>query len=96
MATFKVGQRVRVVCETGPDDCSHLIGRETTILRIDTSDPDGCIYDVIFDGQIIGFRAAELAPLTDPDAEKFIERIKRMEREPRPLIKDPAPAWDHA
>ena len=88
MAVFKVGQRVRVIASDLPR-WSYLIGREGVIevanvipwewiVRIDAPhlEPDptmrGCF----------GFHSHELAPLTDPGAESFIAKLKKLGSEP--------------
>ena len=85
MATFKVGQRVRVIKAR---HAKEIIGMETTITsegfvdvwgdfgyRTQWSDANG--YP--------GHLAEHLAPLTDPGADAFIERIKKLAREPQPV-----------
>ncbi len=84
MATFKVGQRVKIIGPL-PLGQKHFEDVETSI----TGGPF-----VSFDGEEAwhtaysdadhkrGVLAANLAPLTDPKADEFIERIKKLEREP--------------
>ena len=93
MATFKVGQRVRIVGVAvayevlgreavvigAPETRSHHITHERytgyplSIAGIGERDVNGIRYV---------FRPANLAPLTDPSADQFIERIKKLVREP--------------
>jgi hypothetical protein len=71
MATFKVGQRVRIL---------KWWHGEGTIMR--RPDPD--FWAVLSDtkGREVGFLDCELAPLTDPKADEFIERVKKWKPEP--------------
>lgn len=101
MAMFKVGQRVRVVCIDmqipGPHLVIPFVGAEGDIVKI-MPEPDCPVpYVVLFkEGPLNSdtktpqwcFAACELSPLTDPQADTFIERIKRLEREPAPFIKE--------
>jgi len=84
MAKFHVGQRVRIIGFNPMSD--PIVGVETVI----TSGPD---FDSLgrigyrtaasdAEGDISGILADQLAPLTDPGAEKFLESIKRLGREP--------------
>ena len=91
MATFKVGQRVRIVSSVSTPE---LIGYQATIiseLRTRTHWTTGKQYqgyDLAVDG--IGtvlprapraqlcFHSHHLAPLTDPKADAFIARIKQL------------------
>ena len=82
MAAFKVGQRVRIVGPIGYADFQHYIGTETVI----THGPfaswvtgDECWGIEAYEG---GCAASNLAPLTDPGAESFIARIKKLGSEP--------------
>jgi len=91
MATFKVGQRVRI---NAPGLSQH--GKEGTIWLIlpsgvwsDAAIRNGCcgtVYRVDLDGvgrkwpkskRWIGFPSWELQPLTDPGVDQMIERLTR-------------------
>lgn len=93
MAIFKVGQRVRVVRALGqevapvPDgyEISNHNGKQGTVVDINSPRALGrfCIQ-VELDGEdnfLMGFLccADELEPLTDPLADAFIERIKKLQ-----------------
>lgn len=101
MATFKVGQRVRKVSSArsaSRDPVRVPFGAEGTIRGCLKSGQYAVRYDHYTSSHPSGLYGEYdymLVPLTDPKAEEFIERIKRMEREPNTL-KDPAPNWDHA
>lgn len=100
MAIFKVGQRVRIVRGSKSGRGPSCVGREATIIdyvaqiRYVSGEVKEA-YFLAIDG--IGTHnpvhgdpyAAEgswLAPLTDPKADEFIERLKKLEREPQPLV----------
>ena len=82
MAAFKVGQRVRII--GGP-----FVGSEATVLGIwrnkageecpFVSYPWSVRLDTGYEGP---YMACELAPLTDPGAESFLSRIKKLGSEP--------------
>lgn len=82
---FKVGQRVRVIAHAGftPLD-SIVIGKEGVIAAI-----EGRFYRVHVPDAIPtyrwGFLASELAPLTDPGADAFMERIKKLKPYEEPV-----------
>lgn len=87
MATFRVGQRVR--CISYPLNCSSLIGREGMVDHFAAE-----YVEVRFDGitspasggnGCFAMLPSELAPLTDPLADAFIEFLKKLAREPMPL-----------
>jgi hypothetical protein len=82
MATFKVGQRVRIIfVYTLP----HCLGKEATIVA-----RHGDIFFLDVDN--VGTRRSsgspcwvyehQLAQLTDPKADEFIESLKKLGREP--------------
>lgn len=89
MAKFHVGQRVRVIVHalsaSGADAYLHE-GVVTSCdgsrwpylvrLPVETLPVGGVPANEWF------FRADELAPLTDPSADRFIESIKKLGREP--------------
>lgn len=97
MANFKVGQRVRVV-KTHMHSIPWLIGKEGTILRATTEHGgwgpaewavrvDGTPWDYML------FLSCHLAPLTDPKADEFIEKLKKLGNEPQPVpVGDEQPA----
>ena len=85
---FKVGDKARII--DAPDMMQrHLIGCEVTILQLPG-------WNVIFpndyeisrpapemeEWRAYGAPAHHLAPLTDPGVDAFMERIKRLVREP--------------
>ena len=84
MATFKVGQRVRIVMATRRADL--FLNKETVITgrarhpyeklgyRTEITDRHG----------EPGVYTEHLAPLTDPAADAFIERVKSWKPEPVP------------
>lgn len=93
MAKFYVGQRVRVVrCESHP----QIAGCEATIVRRGDCSPLHWALDVAGIGRYgpsITFGRChlsaydhELAPLTDPKADEFVERIKKIAREPQGTV----------
>lgn len=89
MATFKVGQRVRKVAMNQRDDWMQVvpIGMEGVITAIGDPLGDGREYTVNygsrFDGDGHAAMGWQLAPLTDPGVEAFLESLKRLGREPR-------------
>ena len=88
MATFKVGQRVRIV----RSKFGLSVGCEATIEAIPPRCPceiPGSDCEVKIDGWpgdgphgTYATPFSWIAPLTDPKAEEFLERIRKMEREP--------------
>ena len=92
MAAFKVGQKVRIVRDipgpfrTVPQD--FYAGREAVILRAAPFKPwDWEISIAGLAGDYCAY-SAELAPLTDPDAEwatGAIQKLLRDVKEPLPL-----------
>jgi hypothetical protein len=103
MAQFRVNQRVRIV---RADHFKRFIGLAATIVRPSPiSDQFGLgevwWLDVDGHGEATGeachtFQAYKLAPLEDPKADEFIERIKKLKPYDEPLVRDPAPEWDVA
>lgn len=89
MATFRVGQRVRII---GACAYPEWIGCEVTILGLPGSEPafpDAYSFtrpsgDFDPPGRSYSALPHRLAPLTDPKADAFIESIKRLGREPQP------------
>ena len=88
MAAFRVGQRVRIIgqFENCARDGLPYLGREGAITGTKRQ-PNfyGAVmdYEVNVDG--VGaclFMASQLSPLTDPGAESFIARIKKLGSEP--------------
>ena len=83
MATFKVGQRVRVIKHyvgLVPFDVAHL-GKEGVVINVSPHLPYP--YWVALDSGIVHYFAAEeLTPLTDPKADEFIARLKKLGSEP--------------
>jgi hypothetical protein len=93
MATFKVGQRVRILRGTYP-------GKEAAIWKMEPIyawgpsvsynlpgeighflDVDG-VGRHHRDGSPIALTASGIAPLTDPKADEFIESLEKLGREP--------------
>ena len=86
MATFKVGQRVKYVSgllENLP------IGSEGYIESFDEDMDCVCVFPTCT--CLLGYRGRKgvarvyrtsIVPLTDPKADEFLERIRKMEREP--------------
>ncbi|MCK9361906.1 hypothetical protein M0Q28_06850 [Patescibacteria group bacterium] len=88
MATFKVGDRARIV-DAADLDCPQWVGCEVTILRCPGWHP---LYpndyeitrpstEVLY-AATYGAPGHHLAPLTNPGADAFVERMKRLGREP--------------
>ncbi len=103
MATFKVGQRVRIIQSSKhPDN----VGREGVITHDLWMDPHcshsyargRLVYNVALDGHphavhgTWGALPEQLAPLTDPKADEFIEGLKKLAREPQPALLNTGPA----
>lgn len=98
MAQFHVGQRVRIlypnpevygreatvsaICHNeewfDDDDMPHVAP-----LLYEVAMDDGSIPE---DGDVYAYEHHELSPLTDPGAERFIESIKRLVREPNNIV----------
>lgn len=98
MATFKVGDRVRVAWLHQHSRPSRVrLGMTGTIVATDGGlMPSGwraewrVVLDQIksdfsFDGAFF-FQSAHLAPLTDPKADAFIEGLKKLACEPQPAV----------
>jgi hypothetical protein len=92
MATFKVGDRVRVVNISDPGKSPSprdmlLLGREGVIVGLGPVETGlfsrwRRAYEVKLDGDAIaeyGFDAHHLAPLTDPKADAFVESLRECE-----------------
>ena len=89
MSAFKVGQRVRIIYlpPTAPKYAKPMWGRTGTINAIPSHNP-GSDCDVAIDGVsgiAMGFmfdsfyaKFFQLAPLTDPGADAFIESVKQL------------------
>ena len=88
MSAFKVGQRVRVVYA---DACRYCIGLEATITATPGANPPfpdtyGCIVDgappaLGHLGMYWG-DAGCFSPINDPSADAFMERLRKLGREP--------------
>jgi hypothetical protein len=95
MATFKVGQRVKVIRSQG--FIPKAVGREATIIAIEPNRRCSAAHYIAIDGLpcdsliVIGATGwaypDQLAPLTDPRADAFIESLKKLSREPQPFVK---------
>ncbi len=88
MATFKVGDKVRVV-RSDFARWSYLVGMEGVVVRPGSywdwivSIPGAPRLETLSDlGDAFGFYSHELAPLTDPGADAYIERVKSWKPEP--------------
>ena len=84
MATFKVGQRVRVrMQKLGSIELyGSIVGCEATITSVPAKNGKlDCTAEVDGNGSWELF-FHNLSPLTDPAADQFIERIKKLGREP--------------
>jgi len=89
MAKFKVGDRVRIskltpVCRA---EYRELLGVETVITFGPITEHGITGYrtaasDKFRNRGLIGVEEIYLAPLTDPKADAFIERIKKLGKEP--------------
>lgn len=86
MATFKVGQRVRII--GARKGWERIIGRETVILEgpIDWFGDIGYKTGVSEELRVPGHHAAHLAPLTDPKADAFLERIRKLKPYDEPKV----------
>ena len=97
MATFKVGQRVKIVSLAGWDPGETggpPLGAEGIVVEVDC----GCWrYIVDMPGYLHqptdmeqqthwGFDGPELAPLTDPGADAFLERIRKLKPYDEPKV----------
>lgn len=88
MAKFKVGDKARII--DGPDMVQrHWIGCEVTILWLPGwSERRPSNYGIsrpateMEEWRAYGAPAHHLAPLTDPGVDAFMERIKRLAKEP--------------
>lgn len=87
MSVFRVGQRVRIATEVQycEPHLRHLLGAETVI----TSEREthyGCsgYRTAATDGvpNCCGVPEYYLTPITDPQADAFMERMKKLGREP--------------
>lgn len=80
MAQFRIGQRVRIVASSAEHD---LKGVETHITGPAYDSPRGVGYPTAAtDGKYKGVLEWALAPLADPKADAFIERLKKLGNEP--------------
>ena len=89
MATFKVGQRVRLISQD-PSSIArwgNYIGQEAIVVA--TSHPHfswALGIQFLSEQQLWAAMPRHLAPLTDPKADEFIEGLKKLAREPAPLV----------
>lgn len=101
MATFKVGQRVRITDISNRDLCPNfaadVIGRHGVI---EEERPSGDYFNrwVVryygppardaneFGPNRAAFRSCDLAPLTDPKADEFIESLKKLKPYEEPVV----------
>ncbi len=93
MATYRVGQRVRVVdCEPDAFNSHRAIGKEGSIVEVGDFLGWGGLrfaYRVVLDFDPRGvwrFNAKHLAPITDTGADAFIERIKKLKPYDEPVV----------
>lgn len=89
MATFKVGDRVRIkrhIPGRIQPSCVRFLGAEATIVgghywqwdwELDLVDPSS--------GEHVGAMSGALEPLADTKADAFIERVKSWKPEPAPV-----------
>lgn len=86
MSQFRVGQRVRIVWqhEHSAQRLGSVVGLEATITLIGGCDNprDECRLSVDGDCRTWTAPFSALAPLTDPSADAFMERLKKLGREP--------------
>ena len=84
MATFRVGQRVRVRKDVAArQECEWALGMETSIIgRASLRGWDWMLGLVMPDGRHIEADSSALEPLDDPAVDAFIERIKKLGKEP--------------
>ena len=90
MATFKVGQRVKVIAISPGDwGTKCRVGDEGIVVAPRYPMKFGhewCVYIERLQHEY-EFYSYELAPLTDPKADEFIERIKKMKVYDEPTVK---------
>lgn len=93
MASFKVGQRVRIVSAQGWDSgvptTPSPVGLEGIVVEVGAGAWEyGVEIHALrhnptdFAPNVWGFDTHNLAPLTDPAADQFIERMKKLGSEP--------------
>ena len=87
---FKVGDRVRIVIADPRAVGYDINGTETVITGPQTGSSFGPYYRTAFTDASgrIGVLESCLSPLTDPHAEQFMERLKKLGKEPVPLTPD--------
>lgn len=89
MATFKVGQKVKVIAQVPASiECyGSRIGQEAVVEAL-THQTYGGALTIAFlsDGAKWAAIPEHLAPLTDPKADEFIEGLKKLAREPAPIV----------
>jgi hypothetical protein len=77
MATFKVGQRVRLIRQNPASIArwGNVIGREATVVEVPGWKAD---CRVLVDGDPVPFNSQfdHLAPLTDPGCESFLQAMR--------------------
>lgn len=91
MATFRVGQRVRITQESPDSNApARCCGKTAVIVSIPSELIQGRDCDILIDDfprswvESGAYQAGfwQLSPLTDPKADAFIESIKKLGREP--------------
>ena len=89
MANFKVGQRVKIIGHVLEPGNADFRGREGEVTGFETTNCRGLTVAVsgLCPSFSLMFAPAELAPLTDPGAEKFIASLDKLIREPQPQIR---------
>ena len=89
MATFRVGDKVRKIAPP-IDGVNHVpMGAEGVITGPGLPMSTGVTYyEASFGPRLTGMNMAEfqLAPLTDPKADEFIERVKKWKPEPEVVL----------
>jgi hypothetical protein len=88
MATFRIGDRVRVVAAHPPlpQDAAQLIGKEGEVMQHPYPSCTRWPVAVRIGGTMALFTPGELAPLTDPKADAFVESIKKLKPYEEPKV----------
>jgi hypothetical protein len=107
VATFKVRQRVRIVAPdsefVGREGTVTRICVSEPLMFNDTWTREPIVYCVCVDGygawdhesgMELGYKPSDLSPLTDPGADAFIERIKKLKPYDEPKV-EPAKKCVH-
>lgn len=99
MATFKVGDRVRVIALRPVTFRTRVrVGMQGRIVQagpVETWGGHMAEWAVDLDDvwqELFGLDSWELAPLTDPKADEFIERIKKLKPYDEPTVRPRVPS----